>query len=278
MKKVSIVIPTYNQAPYFHACFDSCYFQTYSNIEIIVVDGGSTDETKTYLSALKERIASHSTEPVLYMDYKGNIIRKKCLTYHEDTHTQFPSREVKIISLKANVGRTETYNAGFREASGSYCTYIVGDDYAHPHMIEELVGALEQTQTDVAYSDFNIVNRDGSIVRLVRKPDYSFENCFAKWFHLGVSRLHRTIWHQKIGLMDENFQVANDYEFYLRMANAGAGFHHVGKVLYSVRFHGFETNMEESKRLAHEARKILEERESTNFNVYNNIKKISKPL
>jgi glycosyltransferase involved in cell wall biosynthesis len=265
MEKVSIVIPTYNQAPYFQACFDSCYFQTYSNIEIIVVDGGSTDETKTYLSALKERIASNSTEPVLYMDYNGSIIRKKCLTYHEDTHTQFPSREVKIISFKTNIGRTETYNAGFREASGAYCTYIVGDDYAHPHMIEALVGALEQTRADVAYSDFNIVNRDGSIVRLVRKPDYSFENCFAKWFHLGVSRLHRTIWHQKIGLMDEKFQVANDYEFYLRMAKAGAVFHHVGKVLYSVRFHGFETNMEESKRLVHEAQKILAERKSKNF-------------
>jgi glycosyltransferase involved in cell wall biosynthesis len=257
MEKVSIVIPTFNQAQYFHTCFDSCYFQTYINLEIIIVDGGSTDETKEYLARLHERIATKSTEAVLCMDDDGNLVYKKCLTYLEDTHAIHPNREIKIISFDWNIGRTETYNEGFKEITGEYCTYVVGDDIAHPHMIEDLVNAIKEKNADVVYSDFNIVDDKGSIIRLVRKPEYDFNECFAKWFHLGVSRLHKAIWHKRIGLMDSSFKVANDYSFYLKICLAGASFYHVPKVLYSVRFHGFETQHEESKRLAWEARRFV---------------------
>ena len=43
--KVSIVVPVFNQARYLPACIDHCLFQTYPNLEIIIVDGGSTDGT-----------------------------------------------------------------------------------------------------------------------------------------------------------------------------------------------------------------------------------------
>ena len=49
---VTIVIPTFNQGQYLPACISHCMFQTYENLEIIVVDGGSTDMTKKYLSGL----------------------------------------------------------------------------------------------------------------------------------------------------------------------------------------------------------------------------------
>ena len=124
-------------------------------------------------------------------------------------------------------------------------------------MIEELVRALERYEVDVVYSDFNIVADDGRILRLVRKPDYQFEECFAKWFHLGVARLYRTELHRKIGFMDESYQVANDYQFFLEAAKSGATFKHLDKILYSVRFHGAETKLDESLKLAHEARDFL---------------------
>ena len=53
-KSATIVIPTFNQARYLPACVDHCLFQTYSNLEIIIVDGGSTDGTKNYLAGLKK--------------------------------------------------------------------------------------------------------------------------------------------------------------------------------------------------------------------------------
>ncbi|MBW2056256.1 MAG: glycosyltransferase [Deltaproteobacteria bacterium] len=257
MEKVSIVIPNYNQVKYLPACIDSCYFQTYPNIELIIVDGGSTDGTKEYLAGLEQRIESEKVAPVLYMDGNGEIVYKECLAYHEDTHAEHPKREIKIFSFRENLGRTRSYNVGFKEVTGRYCTYVVGDDIAHPHMIEELVSAIEASNADVVYSDFNIVDDTGHILRLVRKPDYDFEECLAKWFHLGVSRLHRSSWFKKVGFMDEDFRVANDYSFFLKMAKAGATFHHVARVLYSVRFHGAETDLEESKKLALEARRFI---------------------
>jgi glycosyltransferase involved in cell wall biosynthesis len=257
MEKVSIVIPTYNEIKYLPTCFDNCYFQSYPEIEIIIVDGGSTDGTKEFLSQLNNELQSRESNPVIGMDERGKIVYKRCFSYHEDTHATHPKREIKILTYEENIGRTLTYNAGFKVASGKYCTYIVGDDIAHPHMIEELVSALEKYKVDVVYSDFNIVDDDGLILRLVRKPEYDFEECFARWFHLGVARLYRAELHRKIGLMDESYQVANDYKFFLEAAKAGATFKHIGKILYSVRFHGAETQLDESLKLAAEARTFL---------------------
>lgn len=254
MKKVSIVIPNFNQADYLPGCVDHCWFQTYPNLELIIVDGGSTDGTKEYLAQLPEQLASQTVEPVTAMDADGRILKKTCKTYHEDTHAAHPSRELKIISSEKDLGRTGTYNAGFREATGDYCTYIVGDDLPHPHMIESLVDALEKNGVDVAYSDFNIITDDDRILRMVRKPDYSFDACFCEWFHLGVSTLSRMEMLKKIGFMNEDWQIANDYRLYLDMAKAGASFTHLPNVLYSVRFHGAESKYEESCTLAFEAR------------------------
>ena len=262
MKKVSIVIPTFNQFQYLPACVDHCLFQTYPNVELIIVDGGSTDETKDFLATLEKEIATRSCRPVDEMDSQGRIIRGQVSVYPRN-------RTIQIITFDEDIGATRTYNEGFKRVSGFYCTYIVGDDLPHPHMIEELIYAIESTGADFVYSDMNLVGDSNKIVRQMRLPDYSFESCFARWYHLGVSRLYRTEWHQKIGLMDENYRCANDYDHYLRFAMAGAKFYHLPKVLYSIRYHGNDRKqgqhteeryadlIEESKRCARRARKWL---------------------
>lgn len=262
MKSVTIVIPSFNQAKYLPACVDHCLFQTYPNIEIIIVDGGSTDGTKDFLSTLKQEIVTRKCNPVDEMDSKDQIIRNDVLAYPQN-------RTIQIITFNENIGPTRTYNEGFKRASGVYCTYIVGDDMPHPYMIEELVAALESSGTDFAYSDMNLVDDTGRIVRQMRLPDYSFESCFARWYHLGVSHLYKTEWHKKVGLMDESYEGANDYDHYLRFAMAGCKFHHVPKVLYSIRHHGevrktgqhsdgrYANLIQESKRCAGRARDWL---------------------
>ena len=259
---VSIVIPTFNQARYLPACVDHCLFQTYPNLEIIIVDGGSTDDTGEYLSRLKWDIEHRTVSPVKVMDEENNIIRKTMLAYPQ-------GRTIKIIAFHEDIGATPTYNAGLSQVTGVYCTYIVGDDIPHPHMIEELAAALEGSGVDFVYSDMNLVDDSGRIIRQMQMPDYDFEQCFARWFHLGVSHLYRTEWHHKVGLMDETYKGANDYDYFLRFAMAGATFQHVPKVLYSVRQHGdnrmtgqhtrdrYKNLLEESKQCARRARDWL---------------------
>lgn len=258
---VTIVIPTFNQVKYLPACVDHCLFQTYPNLEIIIVDGGSTDATKSYLGQLPEKIATTTMNPVHLMSETGEIIRVPITVYPQ-------GRRLKILTFEENIGPTYTYNEGFKKATGRYCTYIVGDDLPHPHMIEAIVAALESTGADFVYSDMNVVDDSGRIVRQMKLPDYSFKDCFAQWYCLGASHLYRTCWHEKVGLMDERYTAANDYDHYLKFALAGAKFHHLPKVLYSVRFHGddrktgqhtdenYNRLLEESKQCAFRARTI----------------------
>ncbi len=261
----SIVIPTFNQGNYLPSCVDHCLFQTYPNLEIIIVDGGSADGTTDYLGGLQEEIYSRSMEPVTAMSSWGKIIRKKVSVYPQN-------RKLQVITFSEDVGATRTINEGLKRATGKYCTYVPADDMPHPHMIEEMVGALESTKADFVYSDINLVDDQGRIVRQMRLPEYNFEACFGTWYHLGVSRLYETEWHDKVGLMDETYCCANDYDHYLRFAVAGATFYHLQKVLYSVRYHGINRQtgqhtpsryaklIEESKICARRARAWLEEK------------------
>lgn len=262
---VTIVIPTFNQGQYLGACIDHCLFQTYQNIEIIIVDGGSTDKTKEYLEELQKKVNGTTHEPVSYMDLSGSIIRKKNNSYPQN-------RRIKIVTFDDDIGATRTYNEGFRRVTGEYCTYVVGDDLPHPHMIEEMVRAIESTGTDFVYSDMNLVDDDGRIVRQMRLPDFDFKSSLADWYHMGVSKLYKSELHNTVGLMDEeNYKSANDYDHYLRFAMAGTKFHHLSKVLYSIRHHGetrktgqhtsenYKNLLEESKKCAIRARRWLSE-------------------
>lgn len=269
MKKVSLIIPCFNQGQYLPACVDHCLFQTYPDLEIIIVDGGSTDNTKKYLAGLKHEVATRTVTPVKEVDSEGEIRRAEILAYPQT------GRDLTIITFEKDIGATNTYIEGLARATGYYCTYVVGDDLPHPHMIEELAAHLEKTGADFAYSDLNIVDDQGRIIRQVRLPDYDFEACFGRWFHLGVSRLYKTEWHDRVGLMDKAYECANDYDHYLRMAMAGARFTHLPKVLYSVRHHnenrkkGQHTDeryarlLEESKRCAQRARQFLARKNSS---------------
>ena len=109
---VSIVVPTFNQGRYLAACIDHCLFQTYPNLEIIIVDGGSTDETKNYLSKLGHEIEHRTLSPVAEMNDAGEIVREQIRVYPRD-------RTVKPVVFKENLGATRTYNEGLSRVTGS---------------------------------------------------------------------------------------------------------------------------------------------------------------
>lgn len=263
MEKISIVIPTYNEDRYLPACVDRCLFQTYPELEIIIVDGGSTDGTKQYLQGLRREIKTRTVSPVLEMDDGGEIVRKPVKACPQD-------RDLVIVSFDENIGATATINEGLARVTGRYCTYVVGDDLPHPHMIEDLARVLDETGADFAYSDLDVVDDHGRIIRRCSYPGYDFNECFAKWYRLGVSRLYRASLHERVGLMDEAYKAANDYDHHLRFAMAGARFFHLPRVLYSVRHHGedrrvgqhapgnYSRLIEESKKCAARARRFQE--------------------
>lgn len=230
-KRVSVVVPTCNQAPYLAACLDSIWFQDYPDLEIVVINDGSEDDTAAVLSDYVEAIETEKVSYASYYNYKTKEIDR---TWHR----RFPSkgRMLNIIHNERNMGSTQTYNIGFKACTGEYCTYIASDDICHPAMISTMVNELEKEQVDFVYSDMFIIDDSGRILREFKQPDYSFEDCFCSWYLMGVSKLYRRELHELFGYYDTNY-LANDVECYLRFAMKGVRFKHIPKVLYSVRSH-----------------------------------------
>lgn len=117
---VSIIVPIYNVEKYIYKCVDSILNQTYSNIEIILVNDGSLDNC-----------------PVICDELQKNDSR------------------IKVIH-KDNGGLSDARNAGLHEALGQYVVFIDGDDYAESNMIEKALKAATSNQADIVQWGFYV--------------------------------------------------------------------------------------------------------------------------
>lgn len=235
--KISIVIPTYNQAKYLSTCLDSGWFQDYPDIEIVVINDGSSDNTCEVLARYEKTVASGLVSYVSnYNEQTGQIERCEHRRYPQD------GRELRIIHHPSNKGLGEALNTGFRAATGDYCTFIASDDLLLPSAMTDLAALLGQGY-DFAYADMHIVDDAGRILRRFSLPDYSFENAFCRWYLCGVCKLYRRELHNQVGYYDEELK-PQDHDMYLRFAMHGARFVHVPKVLANVRIHDSERQVD----------------------------------
>ena len=107
-KKVSIIIPVYNTEKYLEKCLDSIINQEYRNLEIIIVNDGSTDNSM-------------------------NIIKK---------YQKLDSR-IKVFE-QSNKGTGSARNKGLDNATGDYISFVDSDDYVSPLFIKKLVEAIKE--------------------------------------------------------------------------------------------------------------------------------------
>ena len=261
--KVSVVVPTYNQAGYLPACLDSLWFQDHQDVEIVVVDDGSTDGTAHALTAWLERCGSAQASYASRYDADADELRR----VH---HPRYPreGRAITVITHECNRGLAAALNTGFKACAGEACTYVPSDDWCMPNMLSELARALEDGPADFAYADMLIVDDAFQVVRRFDLPDYSFERCFADWYLCGDAKLYRRELHDRHGYYDETL-LAHDHALFQRFALGGARFVHVPKALFAKRDHSgdwavhihapenWRRLIEESKRLVLAARAHL---------------------
>ncbi|MGU8763722.1 glycosyltransferase family 2 protein [Clostridium perfringens] len=120
MKKVSIIVPVYNTEKYLEKCINSILQQTYKNIEIIVVNDGSTDNSKN----------------VLNKKYKDNI----------------------ILINQENKGLGGARNTGIKHASGDYIMFVDSDDYIIENSVEILLNTV--SNAEIAIGNMNVHYED----------------------------------------------------------------------------------------------------------------------
>ncbi|QJB55748.1 glycosyltransferase [Pseudodesulfovibrio sp. zrk46] len=258
MPLISIVIPSYNHAEYIEACLDSVYFQDYPEIEMIIVDDCSPDNSVEVIENwIKGVEIDKVTYAACYDEDKDKVCRAEIARYDK-------KRSIIFLKNETNLGSTATYNRGFKATTGEYCSFVVSDDICHPQMFSTLAEPLDNDEADFVYSDMFVVDDSMRILREFKLPDYDFERSFCDWYLCGVATLYRRSLHDQFGLYNEASK-ADDHECYLRFAMEGARFLHIPKTLYSVRSHDqrevglhskdrFNALMEESKALTLKAR------------------------
>lgn len=121
IRMVSVIVPIYNVEKYVGKCVDSIINQTHAELEIILVDDGSTDSSGKICDALKQQ------------DERISVIHKE------------------------NGGLSDARNCGIDHAAGEWVVFIDGDDFIHPHMIERLYQLAEQYDSDIVACGFEPV-------------------------------------------------------------------------------------------------------------------------
>jgi len=186
--KVSIVIPVYNTEKYIEKCIKSALNQTYDNIEIIVVDDGSTDSTPSLLKKFEDRI--------------------------------------KIITKK-NGGTASALNHGIKNMSGQWFKWLSADDLLKNNAIEKLILEIKNLGKDaencIFYSNYDLIDENDSVIDEFIEPDYNSLDSFQRnvilldhFYGNGTtSIMHKSIF-EKCGLFDESLGYKDDYEFWLR--------------------------------------------------------------
>lgn len=118
---ISVIVPVYNVQKYLEKCIESILSQTYKNIEIILIDDGSTDNSGKICDECVER------------DSRIRVIHQK------------------------NKGLSAARNRGIECSKGKYIVFIDSDDYIHNRMIEILYQAIIENHAELAICDFKYV-------------------------------------------------------------------------------------------------------------------------
>lgn len=124
MDTVSVVVPCYNLETHIRSAVKSIQDQTHTNLEIILVNDGSSDNTLDVLFALKE----------------------------ED-------RRIKVVT-KPNGGVSSTRNVGIKHASGTYLYFFDGDDYLEPDALEKAISIIKTQEVDMVSFGYKNVNAE----------------------------------------------------------------------------------------------------------------------
>ena len=198
-KVVSIVTPVYNGQDFIEETINSVLSQDYENIEYIVVNDGSTDDTYKILSKYKDHI--------------------------------------KIIN-QDNSGQSSALNNGWGLASGDYIGYLSADDTYELNAISNLVECLESNPNAIlSYGDWSLIDSNSKQLRGIPGSDYSkfdLKNRLA--CVVGPGSIFKRDIYSEYGGWDTDYRKVPDFEYFFRICESG-DFIRVKRKLANFRIH-----------------------------------------
>lgn len=221
MVKVSVIVPVYNTQEYLTDCLLSLVKQTLSNIEIIVVNDGSTDGSL-------------------------GIIQKFAKDYPE-----------KIVVLnKENGGQATARNLGIQHASGEYIGFIDSDDYVHPDMYKEMYEVAKASDSDLVECNYDYLKlknqkltalkKHGRTRKFIDQMDMFLDPMVAPWNDLYKSSVLK-----KSGVLFPEGYIYEDTSFFIKMIPFIHKSEFINKSFVYHMFHETSTmNANKSRRVA----------------------------
>lgn len=195
--KVSIVLPTYNGAKYIRQSIDSCLKQTYQNIELVIVDDGSTDETSEIINSYKDE-------------------------------------RIKYLKHEKNKGLPHALNTGLSNTTGEYVTWTSDDNFYAEDAIEKMLSLLKDKNSFFVYCDFyQFKDDDLRNQNMVMLPDLvTLENGNM----IGPCFLYSRKVMETIGEYDHETELAEDYDYWIRVSKKFP-LCHLNEAVYFFRVH-----------------------------------------
>ncbi len=189
MPRISVVIPAYNRARYLDTAAATVLAQTWSDLELIIIDDGSQDNTPDVCGRLCE------------YDSRVRYIR------HE------------------NKGLPAARNTGIRAATGEFIALLDSDDFWAPTKLAKQLDLFARDQTlGVVYCDWASIDQSGHVSQGVNPPDFSLPSLyeallFDNVVHGSASAvLIRATCFDQVGLFDESLRANEDWDMWLRTA------------------------------------------------------------
>lgn len=207
MTRVSVVMPVYNANAWIHEAVDSVLAQDHLDLEIILIDDGST-EPKTV--ALMENP---------------------------------PWPGVKVIR-QSNTGQAAARNAGIAAATGDYILPVDADDYIAPTYVSQAARILdEQPETGIVYCRAEFM---GDLTGPWELPPYSLKLMLTGGLIFVTSMFRKSDW-SAAGGFDESLRRWEDHDFWLKIVGLDRGVHQIDEVLFKYRIRQGSVNSSYSR-------------------------------
>lgn len=222
--KVSVIIPTYNRPHYLRQAIESVLAQTYANFELIVIDDGSTDDTRL---AVK----------------------------------QFDDPRIKYL-YQNNAGRSTARNHGLEVSTGDYVSFLDDDDLYLPHKLTSQTAFLKNNGwIDLVASGTNAIDHQGQFLRSekpwLHQPELTLAKCLYSCPLPTCSVLLRRNSLQRMRYwFDHQLDVAEDTDFFIRMLIADCEMAWLPEIVCLRRVHD-NNSQGNSLRYVHAYRKLL---------------------
>lgn len=208
-KLITIVVPVYNSARYLDRCIQSIIKQTYKNIEIILINDGSIDESF-----------------------------KICLKY------KAKDSRIKVIN-KDNSGVSCSRNIGIEVSSGEYIVFVDSDDFLNYDMIEKLVRRQINSKSNITFCGFNVIDSKEKLkkVNIEENLSISIENLFQEYIDVFFENiLILPLWNKifEVSIIKNNnikfkkdFSMFEDTIFILEYLNNANKISYINETLYN---------------------------------------------